>query len=68
MAICGVYGIKRRMAISNEIANQNGSLPLKKIHYIFTYNYYWYLYFENSLSNKMNIWLTLKFCPTIHEG
>ena len=30
MAICGVYGIKEKMGISNEIANQNESLPLKK--------------------------------------
>ena len=30
MAICGVYGIKGKMGISNEIANQNESLPLKK--------------------------------------
>ena len=30
MAMCGVYGIKGKMGISNEIANQNESLPLKK--------------------------------------
>ena len=30
MAICGVYGVKGKMRISNEIANQNESLPLKK--------------------------------------
>ena len=29
MAICGVYGVEGKMGISNEIANQNGSLPLK---------------------------------------
>ena len=68
MAICGVYGIKGKKGISNESANQNESLPLKKIHYIFTYNYYWYLFFETLLGNKIYIWLTLKFCPTIHEG
>ena len=30
MAICGVYGIKGKKGISNESANQNESLPLKK--------------------------------------
>ena len=30
MAMCGVYGIKGKMGISNEIANQNESLLLKK--------------------------------------
>ena len=30
MAICGVYGVKGKMGISNETANQNESLPLKK--------------------------------------
>ena len=30
MAIYGVYGIKENMGISNEIANQNECLPLKK--------------------------------------
>ena len=30
MAICGVYVIKGKNGISNEIANQNESLPLKK--------------------------------------
>ena len=30
MATCGVYGLKGKMGMSHEIANQNGSLPLKK--------------------------------------
>ena len=30
MAICGVYGINGKKGISNESANQNESLPLKK--------------------------------------
>ena len=67
MAMCGVYGIKGKMEISNEIANQNESLPLKKYTtYSLTITTGTFIV-KIHQAKKMNIWLTLKFCPTIHE-